>query len=83
MKTYAKFNESKVTKYDDETFSNVDNALNEYKKELRKIIIENNPDLSFMEINIIFDDYREDIEECFSNDIDVMDCYDQIIINYE
>ena len=58
-------------------------ALIEYKNELRQISVENNPDFTIMEINIIFDEQREDIEECFSNDIDVMDCYDQIIINYE
>lgn len=83
MKTYNQFNESKVTKYDDETFSNVDKALVEYKNELKQIIVENNPDFTDMDINTMLDEYSDDITDCFNSDIDVMDCYDQIIINYQ
>lgn len=83
MKTYNQFNESKVTKYDDETFSNVDKALVEYKNELKQIIVENNLDFTDMDINTILDEYSDDITDCFNNDIDVEDCYDQIIINYQ
>ena len=82
MKNFDQFNESKIN--DEEVdFRNVNNAFNDYKKELRSIIVENNPDFTDMEINVLFDDYKEDIEECFSNDTDVYDCYDDIIVNYQ
>lgn len=89
MKTYSQFNESKIRNYDEENveinkhFRNVDKALIEYTKELKQIIVENNPDFTDMDINIMLDEYSDDIKYCFSNDIDVMDCYDEIIINYQ
>lgn len=83
MKTYNQFNESRITKYDDETFNNIDKSLVEYQKELKQIIVENNPDFTDMDINTMLDEYSDDIKYCFSNDIGVMDCYDDIIINYQ
>lgn len=86
MKTYSEFlNESVDRKYinDEEDFKNVDQALQEYKDELKQIVVENNPDMTDIDINVMFQDYKEDIEECFSNDTDVEDCYDSIMLNYE
>lgn len=86
MKTYNEFlGEGINSKFinDEEDFNNVDEVLLEYKNELKQIVLEKNPDMTDIDINVMFQDYKEDIEECFSNDTDVEDCYDIIIKNYE